>query len=130
MRRRIQESDLKGFKANRRIRGSKDRPLLRKAKRSPPFLDISPLGTHFLVMAGKVIEEGDVVRFADSSEDEGREALYRVIEVDGDEVIIEHDPLHRVVCSYLQAEKPGIQLVPLFCCKRKTAPRGAVMLVL
>ena len=40
-------------------------------------------------MAGKVIEEGDVVRFADSSEDEGKESLYRVIEVEGDEVIIE-----------------------------------------
>ena len=52
-------------------------------------LDISTLGTHVLVMAGKVIEEGDVVRFTDSSEDEGREALYRVIEVEGDEVIIE-----------------------------------------
>jgi FKBP-type peptidyl-prolyl cis-trans isomerase 2 len=48
-------------------------------------------------MAGKVIEEGDVVRFTDSSEDEGRESLYRVIEVEGDEVIIE------LVCNHPMA---------------------------
>lgn len=58
-------------------------------KRSVPPLDISLFGTHVLGMAGKVIEEGDVVRFRGSSEDEGRQSLYRVIEVEGDELIIE-----------------------------------------
>ena len=60
--------------------------------RSPlwePPLDISPFGTHVLGMAGKVIEEGDVVRFRGSSGDEGRESLYRVIEVVGNDAIVE-----------------------------------------
>ena len=36
-----------------------------------------------------MIEEGDVVRFRGSSEDEGRQSLYRVIEVVGNDAIIE-----------------------------------------
>jgi len=55
-------------------------------------------------MAWKVIEKGDVVRFRGSSEDEGRESLYRVIEVDGDELIIE------LICGQPMAPQATVKI--------------------